>query len=430
MRDKQGITVESVAPGSAALRAGIAGGDVILSINGHSVADDIDYLFHSSEPELLMEVIRDGKPHSVKFFLKEGEDPGMELRQFKIKTCRNNCIFCFVAQLPRGLRKTLYVKDEDYRMSFLYGNYITMTNLSDGDKQRIIKQRLSPLYISVHATDMAVRNKMLGNPKAPDIMKELRFLKENRIKMHVQIVLCPGINDGKELQNTIRHLHSLYPQLLSIAVVPVGLTAHRKIKLKPVQKDDAEKAIGIIEGFQRRFRKKHGDPIVYGADELYIKAELPFPHLKDYGDLPQLENGVGTVPLFLSQAKKIKLQAPYPLTKRHLTFTGVSFYPYLKKFLEKLSKSGISTGLVPVENQMLGSSVTVTGLLSGRDVIRALAEKAQEHDVLLIPDVVLRDGNDLFLDDISPKNIEETLGIEVKVIESTPEGLIKGIVEK
>lgn len=427
MRNK-GIEVESISAGGPAQRAGLLAGDVILSVSGTPVSDEIDYMYCVSEPEASIEVRRGGDVLNLALKAAEGEGPGLVLKRFKIKTCRNNCVFCFVAQLPRGLRKTLYVKDEDYRMSFLHGNFITMTNLTESDKRRIAEQRLSPLYISVHSTDRKIRNKLLGNATAPDIMKELGFLKKNRIRMHVQIVLCPGYNDGKELAKTIRELYSLYPYLLSAAVVPVGLTEHRRLKLAPVGKEDAERALDIVSGFQKRFRKKHGDAVVYGADELYIKAGRPFPPLRDYGDLPQTENGVGLVPLFLSQAKAVTIEKPGK--KKFITFTGMSFYPYLKKFVDRLQKSGVHLEVVPVKNSFFGKSVTVTGLLTGRDVVRALAGKTQGRDVLLMPDVVLREEGSVFLDDLSVKDVENALSINVKVIEPVPEGLIKALTEE
>lgn len=430
MQNRCGVEIENIRPGSIAEMAGLLHGDMLVSINGHRLNDAIDFMFYKNEPELNIDLKRKGKKLSFKLSPKEGEDLGIEVKLFKIKTCANNCIFCFVAQIPKGLRKTLYVKDEDYRMSFLYGNYVTLTNLSTQDKKRIVKQRLSPLYISVHSTNRVIRNTMLGNNKAPDILKELKFLKENKIRMHSQIVLCPGYNDGKELERTIRDLYRFYPYVSSIAVVPVGLTMHRKGGVNPplrsVEKEDARQAIEIIDSYQKRFKKKHGDPIVYGADELYIKAGEVFPPLKDYGELPQIENGVGMVALFMSQAKKIKI--PKKNLKKYITFTGTSFYPYLKKFTDRLlEKETINITVIPVENNFFGKSVTVTGLLTGRDVIKTLSDKIDSYELLLVPNTVMREGENVFLDDISKKDIEDALGIRVKVIEPTPEGLLKGL---
>jgi putative radical SAM enzyme (TIGR03279 family) len=421
----RGTVIESVVPDSPAARAGIEKGDVLLSVNGHRTGDVIDYMFYKHEPTLKLVLARQGKKHSVTLGLEDTEEPGIRLAHFKVRTCKNKCIFCFVSQLPKGLRKTLYVRDEDYRMSFLYGNYVTLTGLSAEDRKRIAKQRLSPLYISVHATDKAVRNRILGNPRAADIMKEMRFLKESRIRMHTQIVLCPGVNDGDVLKKTIRDLYSLYPYVASIAVVPVGLTEHGKKKLTPVKKEDAEDAIAIIEAFQKRFRKKHGDRIVYASDELYIKAELPFPPLKEFGELPQIENGVGMVPSFLSRARRLKIDLK-PAKRRFLVFTGTSFYPYLKRFTERLEKHGAIITVIPVENTFFGPSVTVTGLLTGRDVIKSMSKVKGKSNVLLIPDVALKDGV-AFLDDVTVNDVAKGLGMEAMVIESTPDGLLKGL---
>lgn len=423
---KKGVPIEKVAPGSPAYEAGLRGGDVLVTVNGSPVSDPIDYMFHASEPGLKFKVEREGSSLSVELEVPEGREAGIKLADFRIKTCRNNCVFCFVSQLPRGLRKPLYVKDDDYRMSFLYGNYATLTNLSEADWQRTTSQRLSPLYISVHTTNNALRRKMLGNPKAPDIMKDLRRLRDHRIQMHAQIVLCPGLNDRDELKNTIRDLGALYPYVESIAVVPVGLTAHGKQPLAPVEKKDAEDALAAVEAFQKRFRKKHGDPVVYAADELYIKAGRPFPPLKDYGDLPQVENGVGMVPLFLSQARRLALPEGAGAGLKALTFTGTSFYPLLRKFTDRLRRQGIDVTPVQVENTSFGNTVTVAGLLTGRDVIRALAARAREFDVLLVPDCVFKDDADVFLDDVTVDELEGALGIRASVIEPTPEGLVKG----
>jgi putative radical SAM enzyme (TIGR03279 family) len=355
---------------------------------------------------------------------------GIVLKPFTIKKCTNRCIFCFVAQLPKGMRKTLYVKDEDYRLSFLYGNYITLTSLTDGERKRIVEQHLSPLYISVHSTDTEIRNRMLGNQKAGDILRDLRFFAEHNIRMHAQIVLCPGYNDGRDLARTINDLYKFYPYIQSIAVVPVGLTTHRKKVLRPVEKSDALSALEIILRFQTRFRRKHGEHIVFAADELYIKAAMEFPSLKDYDELPQIENGVGLVPQFLSQAKRVKIQVPEKLKKKKfITLTGISFYPFLARFIERIRKRGFDIEVVPVENVYFGSSVTVTGLLTGRDVMRALSGHVHNDSILLIPDVVMKEGHEIFLDDVSRQEMEEILGVKSVIIESTPSGIVDAMLE-
>jgi len=427
MRPKMGIVIESVLPGSLADVVGLRPGDILLSINSHPVTDAIDYMFYRSSGSLDIEFCREGIKNNVRLTTEENIDIGIMIKPFKVKTCKNNCIFCFVKQLPKGLRKSLYIKDEDYRLSFLYGNYMTLSNIEAGDRKRIVDQRLSPLYISVHATNRQLRNKMLGNPRATDILKELKFFSDKKIRMHTQIVLCPGFNDGKELQNTIKDLYKFYPYTSSIAVVPVGLTEHRRQPLNPVTKEDAESAIEIVESFQKRFKKKHGEPIVYCADEMFIKADRPFPPLKEYGVLPQIENGVGMVPLFISQSRKVKIAKAVP-GKKFLTFTGTSFYPFLKRFAERLSeKEGISITVIPVENNFFGTSDSVTGLLTGRDVIKALRDNADSHDMLLVPDVALKEDDDLFLDDVSLRDVEEATGLKAVRIEATPQGLLDAI---
>jgi putative radical SAM enzyme (TIGR03279 family) len=431
MQAKNGIKIDNIHIGGLAEKSGLLPGDILLSINSHKLRDPIDFIFYSSDDDLVMEVKRGGKNFKIHIVRKDNKEFDIDFIPFKVMTCKNNCIFCFVKQLPKGLRKTLYIKDEDYRMSFLYGNYVTLANLSKEDRKRIVEQRLSPLYISVHSTNRPLRNKLLGNAKAPDILKELQFLADNKIRLNIQIVLCPGYNDGKELQRTLNDLYRFYPYVLSVAVVPVGLTMFRKHdNIRPVEKADAEHTIKIVESFQKRFRKKHGNPIVYCADELYLKAEHQFPSLMEYGDLHQIENGVGMVPLFMNQAKKTQLPKTLQQKKEFLTFTGLSFYPFLKKFVERLSaKENLNIDVVSVENKFFGRSITVTGLLTGRDIIKTLSGKIKDHKMILIPDTVLNEEN-IFLDDITLKDIEEALGIPVRKIKSTPDGLIKGIAEE
>jgi putative radical SAM enzyme (TIGR03279 family) len=426
MPTEYGIQIAEVHAGSLAEKSGFLPGDNILYVNSAKIRDTIDFLFHSADHDLDVELKRNGKKLKLHIVRQANREFGIDFKPFKVMTCRNNCIFCFVKQLPKGLRKTLYLKDEDYRLSFLCGNYITLTNLSKADKKRIIEQRLSPLYISVHATNRALRNKLIGNSKAPDVVKELKFLADHKIRFNVQIVLCPGYNDGRELQQTIRTLYKFYPYLLSIAVVPVGLTIHRKQTVTPVEKKDAVNALKIIGSFQKRFIKKHGIPIVYGADELYLKAEEQFPPFNEYDELHQIENGVGLVPLFLSTAKKTKLSKSIP-NKKFLTVSGISFTPFLKKFAENISRKGKFTlEVTPVENRFFGPSVTVAGLITGRDVIRTLLDKAAQYDFLLVPDIVLNEDN-TFLDDITLQNLQEVLGVPIKKVPSTPEGLIQAL---
>jgi putative radical SAM enzyme (TIGR03279 family) len=313
-------------------------------------------------------------------------------------------------------------------MSFLFGNYITLTNLSAKEKQRIIEQKLSPLYVSVHSTKNDVRRKMLGNLKAPDILKELQYFTSHKIRIHVQVVVCPGINDGEDLSSTLKDLQKFYPYVSSIAVVPVGLTKHKKGSIRHVEKDDAVKVIEMVKKFRQRFKRRHGDPIVHPADEFYLKAQLPFPPLKEYGDLPQIENGVGLIPLFLHDAKKIKVPKKIE-PKKAAVFTGVSFFPYLEEFAKKLTAiEGLSLDVFKVENKFFGQSVTVAGLLAGKDILKTIVGKTKA-DCLLVPNVMLKEGSDLFLDNVTLKDIGESLGMHVKAIEPTPEGILRGIID-
>ncbi|MBI4826578.1 MAG: DUF512 domain-containing protein [Nitrospirae bacterium] len=420
------LSINHIKEGSNAEKLGLKKGDVIAAINNEPVKDIIDYMFHAADSSLHMDIIRGDKKLNFTVPKKDISNLDIELKSFKTKSCNNNCIFCFVNQLPKGMRKSLYLKDDDYRMSFLYGNYVTLTNLTKKDKERIVSQRLGPLYLSVHTTNTDLRRKMLGNKKAPDILEDIKYFTSHKIRIHAQIVLCPGFNDGEELLNTIRDLSKFYPYMLSISVVPVGLTKYRKKLVRPVETDEAKKVIEEVKKLQLRFNKRHGDTLVYIADELYIDAGMPFPALKNYGDLPQLENGVGMVPLFLNLAKKAKL--PKKIEPKNIaTFTGKSFMPYLTEFKKRLDTiEGLNLEVFEVENRHFGSSVTVAGLLTGKDIIKTLVGKTRA-DCILVPDVTLRDETNVFLDNVKIKDIEETLGIPVKVIESTPQGLIEGI---
>lgn len=429
-KDSSGIEIENIRKGSISERAGLKPGDRLIAVNGHKISDAIDLMFYGNEQSLKLTLKRNREKIVINAEADEKNPGGLgiALRPFKIKACRNNCVFCFVSQLPRGMRKPLYLRDDDYRMSFLFGNYITMTNLSARDKKRIVKQRLSPLYISVHSTNDSLRNKMLGSRNAAGILKEIKFLSDNKIKMHTQIVLCPGYNEGSNLERTIADLYRFYPHVASVAVVPVGLTAHGKKNIMHVGKDDAASALKIIHKYQARFKRKHGECFVYGADELYIKAGDEFPPLADYGDLPQIENGVGMTPYFIHQSKRIKMpEAAKNKRKRFVTFTGVSFYPYLLKFANRLRKYDIDIEAVAVENTFFGKSVTVTGLLTGRDLIRSLPEVLKKGDILLIPDVVMKEGDEVLLDDVSRQDLEEVLGVKTVVVESTPKGIVDAV---
>lgn len=418
----RGVRIEYVEPLSSAEKGGLKKGDIIISINRHQIKDVLDLMFYSAEENLNIAIFREGETINLK--IKKGYEPlGIEVESFKIKRCRNKCLFCFVEQLPKGLRKSLYIKDEDYRASFLYGNYITLTNLKKEDYDRIKRLHLSPLYVSVHATDPEIRNMLLGNYDALPVLEEIKKLVKGKIKLHTQIVLCPGLNDGEVLEKTIMDLYKFYPYVSSISIVPVGLTKYHKNNLQPVTKQKAEEIISIVEVYQKRFFKKHGITIVYLADEFYIKSEKNFPKINIYDDFPQIENGVGMVPLFLHKVKKLNIPK-VKLKNRIVTFTGISFYPFLLEFTKELKEKNIAIDLIPVKNNLFGESVTVTGLLAGEDIIKTLAPYVEKNDIVLVPEVTMKDRENKFLDDLTLDDIKTILGVKAFKVGSDPLDLI------
>ena len=356
---------------------------------------------------------------------EEGESLGLTFQAPAPARCGNNCVFCFVHQLPKGLRSPLYVKDEDYRLSFLYGNYVTLANIGRDELERIKAQRLSPLYISVHATEPLLRERLLGKSGILPILEVMKELAAARITMHTQIVLCPGLNDSEAFARTVEDLAQMYPAVASLAVVPVGLTSHRQKlpKLAPLTRGFAASFIGEWQPKARELADRLGEPFLFLADEFYIKGDLPFPPLEDYGDLPQLENGVGMIPLFLSEAEEV-LEEAQPLAVGRITVvTGESPYRYLAQFLERLSEAtGACITPVAVSNRLFGETVTVTGLVCGRDIVAALQGK-DLGDLVLVPDVMMKEGEGVFLDDLTVDDLERELGTRVSVVESSPFGI-------
>lgn len=422
---KKGINIISLDKDSIAFAAGIRLGDMLVSINGNAISDLIDYRFYEAEEFLKVEIIRDGVLKEVVIEKTEDEDIGLELDSIRIKRCPNKCVFCFVDQMPKGCRESLYIKDEDYRFSFLYGSYITLTNITKKDKERIFNQRLSPLYISVHATDNELRRKMLGNKKASDILKEIEELAQHRIFLHTQIVLCPGINDGEYLKKSINDLKDFYPYVSSVAIVPVGQTIYRVNKLMPVNEDYAKKTITLLTKIKADIKKEIGDDILFIADEFYIKAGIDFPDTSEYADFPQIENGVGLVPLFFSEFEEAltKIKKKADASKKFIAITGESFAPYLKGCAAKLKNYGVDINVIAVKNSFLGDSVTVAGLLTGQDILRALKNIDNKRTVL-IPSVSLREATDRFLDDITVEDLRRESGMKVEVVQADAKGLI------
>jgi putative radical SAM enzyme (TIGR03279 family) len=425
----KGLLIEGVAPGSIAAEFELQAGDRLLSVNGHPMRDLIDYsYFTSSEEELLLEIARqDDEAWELEVEREQGEPLGLTFAAPAPAGCRNNCIFCFVHQLPKGLRKPLYVKDEDYRLSFLNGNYVTLANLKPAELDRIIQQRLSPLYISVHATNPELRQRMLGKQGIPPILEQLQALAAARISLHTQVVLCPGINDGPELERTVSDLAALYPAVQSLAIVPLGLTRHRQKlpQLKPVDQEYATTFISEWGPRTRALKKSLGEPFLFLADEFYLKAGLPFPPLREYGDLPQIENGVGLVPLFLREAGRT-VKTARPIGDFQATVvTGISSFPFVGEFLEQLGeKTGLTLVPVAVENRLFGESVTVSGLVSGNDIVAALGGM-EIGRALLVPDVMLKEGEGMFLDDLTLEKLGDKLHCSVLTFDTTPQGLYR-----
>jgi putative radical SAM enzyme (TIGR03279 family) len=409
------LEIEKVLPGGTAEELGLQPGDVLVSINGREIHDVVDYRFFIADERITIVFQRKGGKSRTLIVDKDPDDNlGLEFSPFRITRCRNRCIFCFVDQMPQHCRRSLYIKDDDFRASFLYGNYITLGALSENDWQRIFRERLSPLYISVHTTDPALRSFILGNRKAPDIVASLKRLAAGGIMMHTQIVLCPAINDGAHLQKTLDELSGLYPAVTSIAVVPVGITAFRKglFPLRTFTRHEARAVIDLVTRFGSRFKRRHGTRLVYASDEFYIKAGEPVPPVSFYEEFPQLENGVGMVSEFLRDAARIRLPkkvAPVTLT----VITGASFSAVLKKVLARLrSVEGASLRLVTAQNNFFGNSVTVAGLLTGQDILQALKHK-RLGDLILVPATALKEDENVFLDNMRIEDLERALSVRI-----------------
>ena len=414
------LEIDSILPDSTAARLKLKAGDILDSINNHVVHDVIDYQFLVADERITIAFhTKDGKSGKINVVKDPDDNLGITFSPFPITRCKNRCIFCFVDQMPAGCRKSLYIKDDDYRASFLYGNYITLGALSEMDWARIFSQRLSPLYISVHATDPSLRSIMLRNKKAPDIMESLKRLAAGGIRMHTQIVLCPGINDGAHLQKTVKDLSGLFPAVSSIAVVPVGLTKYRKdlFSLRTFKRSEAHAVIDQMTSMGKQFKRQLGTRLVFASDEFYIKAGEAVPPASFYEDFPQRENGVGMVAEFLRDVSRTRMPKQFP-NIRVTAITGASFSAILKKVLERVKKvPGIRIDLVTVPNIFFGSSVTVAGLLTGRDILRALRNR-RAGDILLVPANALKEDEDVFLDGMTLEQLGSSHGIRIEKVES------------
>jgi putative radical SAM enzyme (TIGR03279 family) len=427
---KNGLQIRSVRPNSQAYRAGLRKGDHIVSVNGEPIADELEFRFFSARPEVHVVYSRENSVCEAVISRSGGVDMGIIPVIQPIKKCANRCLFCFIDQMPEGLRDSLYVKDEDYRYSFTNGNYITLSNSSESELCRIAQLGLSPLYISVHATGSDVRKKLLGNRRTIDIMRQLRFLSDKDIKFHAQIVVCPGINDGIILEKTIKDLLLLKDGILSIAIVPVGLTRYHKNRLLPVNMEVALQLCNMAGRMGDKRVKAGKRRLVYCADELFIKARLSVPAKAYYDDYPQIENGVGLVRLLLEEWRKLKKNletsggiekksAPVAKINRYLVITSESASTYIKKITEELERffTNVEIKTAAVANDFFGRSVTVAGLMTACDVMRVIRLQNSDFKCVFLPDVMFN-INGYTLDGYSVKRIAKNTGKKVKIVSS------------
>lgn len=406
--------ITRVAPRSLAQRLGLQPGDELLAVNGHSPRDVIDVQFYSAEEQIVLTVRRGGQEITRQARRRYNEPLGLDFARptfdIDIRRCNNHCEFCFVAQMPPGLRSSLYVKDDDYRHSFLFGNYVTLTNLDESDWARIEEQFLSPLYVSVHATDPDLRRRMLGNPIAPDVMEQLQRLARLGIEVHTQLVLTPGLNDGAQLDRSIGDLAALYPAVRSVSVVPVGLTRFHRGGCRKQTPDEARATFEQVNGWQARLLPELGVRFAYLSDEWYLRLEEPVPPLEAYDGLDLTENGVGLVRRFLDSTSSKSLGS------ETLTLvTGTLFAPLLCKVTAHLP--GVE--VVPIVNRFFGETVTVAGLLTAGDVIEQLRERPL-GDTIVLPAAMFRGPEGQSLDEKQPADIAAALGRSVITVDTLP----------
>lgn len=418
---KADTTIKYVEPRSIAEEAGLEEGDTLVKINGHDFNDILEYRYLTAEYEVTLEVLKKDGTTEIITVENDYEDIGIEFSDGLIdeaQSCRNKCIFCFIDQLPKGMRETVYFKDDDTRLSFLQGNYVTLTNMSDEEIDRLIKMRVSPINVSVHATNPQLRCKMLNNRfagKCYDIMK--KFAKNN-IYMNCQIVLCPEINDKKELDRSISDLAALFPYVNSVSVVPVGLTRYREglYPLTPFTAKSSKAVIEQVEKWQKKLLKKLGTRLIYLSDEFYLNAGTEMPEADEYEGFPQLENGVGLI-----ASMKEEFDAAIKLVNKKYSrtaaiATGELAAPFIGDLAKRLSdKTGIKISVYPIKNDFFGGGVNVAGLVTGRDLIAQMTDKPKS-DILLIPQSMLRDDDNIFLDDTTVAEVENALNMKIEPV--------------
>lgn len=429
--------ISSVAPGSIAQEMGIEPGDRLLEVNGKSPEDVFDYRYLMNEEEILVLIRKaNGEEWELEIEKEYEDDLGIEFENGLMddyRSCRNKCIFCFIDQLPKGMRSTLYFKDDDSRLSFLQGNYLTLTNMSEHDIDRIIQYKLSPINISFQTMNPELRCKMLHNRFAGEIFDKVKRLKDAGIIMNGQIVLCRGVNDGAELERSIRELTAYMPQLESVSVVPVGLTRYRDglYPLEPFTKEDACEVLDLIHSWQEKLYKEWGSHFIHAGDEWYILAERPIPEEKTYDGYLQLENGVGMVRLLEEEVVQTLAGMTGDDRKIHRTIaTGELAAPFLRKHVESVRKKypNVDIQVLAIKNEFFGGKITVAGLITGTDLISQLKGK-DLGDRLLLTNHMLKSGEPVFLDDVTVDDVQNALQIKVSIVESSGADFVSSLIE-
>ena len=419
----KGCLILRVEQESLAEMAGVEPGDRLMLLNGHEVRDVLEYRYLMSEYEITVTVQKKNGDIEEITIENDYEDIGIEFESGLMdnaKSCTNKCIFCFIDQLPKGMRETVYFKDDDTRLSFLQGNYVTLTNMKEDELQRMIDMHVSPINISVHTTNPELRVKMLNNRFAGKVYDIMKRFSKNNIHMNCQIVLCPGYNDEKELDRTITDIAKLYPYVDSLAIVPVGLTAHREGLCKLCEFDSlgAKKVIEQVGKYQKKYLKKFGTRLVYLSDEFYLKAGVDLPEPEEYEGFPQLENGVGLIPGMEEEFLEAVLRVAKKKRNRRISLaTGELAYDFIKSMTERIERvaPGFSAEVFAVKNEFFGGGVNVAGLVCGGDIIKQLKGRITTEE-LFIPQVMLRDDDELFLDDVTVADLEKALNVKVSAV--------------
>ncbi len=434
MKEK-GHRITKVLPGSIAEELEIAVDDILLEINGKEVVDIFDYRYFMDDTYVEV-LIRKPNGEEIEWDIDKEyqEDLGIEFENGlmdKYRSCKNKCMFCFIDQMPKGMRETLYFKDDDARLSFLQGNYITLTNMKEKDIERIIFYHLTPINISVHTTNPELRCKMLHNRFAGEALKQIDKLYKAEITMNGQIVLCKGVNDGKELERTIRELSAYLPYMQSVSVVPVGLTKHREglYPLEPFSKEDAKEVLSLIHHWQNKLYQEYGNHFIHAGDEWYILAGYHVPKEERYDGYCQLENGVGMIRLFQNEWKEALAEKKGDNRKISISMaTGKLAYPYIRQALLKVAEKfpNVTVRLYQITNEFFGEYITVAGLITGQDLIKQLTGQ-ELGEILLLPAAMFRSGEQVFLDDITKEELEKALQVKVNIVKSSGQDFLSAV---